>query len=371
MSTSPIDPPSNTERIYDWQFPLPRTHTGILQGNGTFGAIVWGEANVLKIALNRADFWDHRGGLAWNERMNFVTIRDLLLQKDEQRLYALFQPAEVPPGEPARPSVLPLGRIECVFPPELKLSSGSLNVQNGEITARLLDTDNTAHEVIFHLSMDAPLLHLRLPKAIPFPLIRRVTAWEYVGEYLKSISFEEPYLLDEQKLEGWVQQRPVDSPLCVGYRKADHQLWVTAVYGKNVEGSIAEAMRLLDEAEARGAEQLKADNASFWSAYWEETAQITIPNQKLSFLYYYGMYKFAGLTAPQASQQPCKVPGLKNIRCRPGPAITISISTSRCVTGLPIAGTTWSTCGPSLTWYGVGVIPCDRMPVILLALTMA
>jgi hypothetical protein len=147
--------------------------------------------------------------------------------------------------------------------------------------------------------MDAPLLHLRLPKAMPFPLMRRVTAWEYVGEYLKSISFEEPYLLDEQKLEGWVQQRPVDSPLCLGYRKADHQLWVTAVYGKNVEGSIAEAMRLLDEAEARGAEQLKADNARWWSAYWEETAQITVPNQKLSFLYYYGMYKFAGLTAPQ------------------------------------------------------------------------
>jgi len=302
---------------YDWQFPLPRTHTGILQGNGTFGAIVWGEANVLKITLNRADFWDHRGGLAWNERMNFATIRDLLLQKDEQRLYALFQQAEVPPGEPTRPSVLPLGRIECVFPSEIQLSSGSLHVENGAVTVRLLDADNITHEVIIHLSMNAPLLHVRLPEDMPFPLIRRVTAWEYVGEYLKSISFEEPYLLDKPELEGWVQQRPADPPLCLGYRKADHQLWVTAVYGKNVEGSIAEATRLLDEAGALGVEQLKADNARWWSAYWEKTPQIAIPNQKLSFLYYYGMYKFAGLTAPQGTAATLQGPWVEEYQMPP------------------------------------------------------
>ncbi|MGQ9555756.1 MAG: hypothetical protein ACUVX8_18275 [Candidatus Zipacnadales bacterium] len=43
-------------RTHTWQFPLPRTHTGILQGNGTMGAMIWGSDNVLKIAIGRADF---------------------------------------------------------------------------------------------------------------------------------------------------------------------------------------------------------------------------------------------------------------------------------------------------------------------------
>ncbi len=45
-----------------WRFPLPRTHTGILQGNGLMGVMIWGEGNILRVTLNRGDFWDHRGG---------------------------------------------------------------------------------------------------------------------------------------------------------------------------------------------------------------------------------------------------------------------------------------------------------------------
>ncbi|OIO96702.1 MAG: hypothetical protein AUJ92_05370 [Armatimonadetes bacterium CG2_30_59_28] len=43
-------------RTYHWDFPLPRTHTGILQGNGLPGTMIWGEANTLRITLGRADF---------------------------------------------------------------------------------------------------------------------------------------------------------------------------------------------------------------------------------------------------------------------------------------------------------------------------
>ncbi|HLL89865.1 MAG TPA: hypothetical protein VK324_11225 [Tepidisphaeraceae bacterium] len=45
----------------DWSFPLPRTHTGILQGNGRMGVMIWGEGNVLRVTVGRADFWDRRG----------------------------------------------------------------------------------------------------------------------------------------------------------------------------------------------------------------------------------------------------------------------------------------------------------------------
>ena len=37
----------------DWQFPLPRTHTGVALGNGNLGALVWGERRLC-ITLNRS-----------------------------------------------------------------------------------------------------------------------------------------------------------------------------------------------------------------------------------------------------------------------------------------------------------------------------
>ena len=40
-------------RIYQWDFPLPRTHAGMLQGNGTMGVMIWGEGSVLRLTIGR------------------------------------------------------------------------------------------------------------------------------------------------------------------------------------------------------------------------------------------------------------------------------------------------------------------------------
>ncbi|MCK5468586.1 MAG: hypothetical protein KAI99_08755, partial [Cyclobacteriaceae bacterium] len=45
-----------------WKFPLPRTHTGALIGNGVQGLMIWGVDNQLNITIGRAGFWDRRGG---------------------------------------------------------------------------------------------------------------------------------------------------------------------------------------------------------------------------------------------------------------------------------------------------------------------
>ena len=42
-----------------WHFPLPRTNTGALIGNGTKGLLVWVK-DRLCMTVGRAGFWDHR-----------------------------------------------------------------------------------------------------------------------------------------------------------------------------------------------------------------------------------------------------------------------------------------------------------------------
>ncbi len=285
-------------RTYDWAFPLPRTHTGMLQGNGTLGAMIWGEENILRITLNRADFWDHRGGRHWDERITYNTIQRLLLENNEQELRSIFQRTP-PPGEPDRPSVLPLGRLELIFAPTLKLVRGTLHLDSGEVIVQVIDDEQVTHEIAINLSMQEPVLHVQFPSTLAAPHIQRVPAWEYVGTYLQSISFQPPTMLDKETIQGWVQERPVDPPLCLGYRQIDNDLWITAVYGKDAVSAVTTAVNTLDTATTGGASDLLRQNEQWWSQYWADVPQLTLSNEKLTFLYYYGMYKFAGFTAPQ------------------------------------------------------------------------
>lgn len=304
---------------YDWTFPLPRTHTGMPLANGTFGALVWGEENVLKITLARADFWDHRGGQAWNERMTFASIADLLKHEDEPALRAMFQGDATLEGEPARPSILPVGRIELIFEPGTKLLSGTLDIQHGEIFVSVAAADDAVHELTLTLSMNGPLLYIQMPAELSSWQIKRVPAWEYVGEYLHSISFTPPQLLTEQQqgFSGWVQSRPEEDALCLGYQQDGQEIWVTAIYGADEGQAIAAAQSSLDAARAHGVKHLLHENRQWWEQYWADVPQVSIPNTRLSFLYYYGMYKFAGLTAPQGVAATLQGPWIEEYQMPP------------------------------------------------------
>src|SRR5690606_24505543 len=80
----------NMNQTYNWQFPLPRTHAGMLMGNGVLGAMVWGGDNVLKVTLGRADWWDHRSGKRWTPEMNYSNLRRLLEANDEPAIRKIF-----------------------------------------------------------------------------------------------------------------------------------------------------------------------------------------------------------------------------------------------------------------------------------------
>ena len=61
------------ERLLTWEFPLPRTHTGALLGNGAQGLMVWGD-EALNITVAHAGFWDHRGGNPFTSRTSYAEV---------------------------------------------------------------------------------------------------------------------------------------------------------------------------------------------------------------------------------------------------------------------------------------------------------
>ncbi len=291
-------------RTYTWQFPLPRTHTGVLQGNGTMGVMIWGDGNVLRLTIGRADFWDHRGGMPWRDGMSYQAIRTLLEAGDEAGLRRLFERTDPAPGDPSRPSVLPLGRIDLVLTEDLQLSEAALDLDRGQVLVEATGPRGPRPVAIVDLSMAEPLLHLDLPDPDVLVAVRLVPAWALVGAHLEAISFPPPQEFAEEDLVGWQQQRPADPPLCLGYRLIGSDLWLATSYGDNPEEARANVRLLVDSAAHEGPTALRTDNVVWWSAYWRDVPVLEMPDACLDFLYHYGMYKFAGLTIPRRSRHP-------------------------------------------------------------------
>jgi len=300
-------------RTYDWFFPLPRTHTGMLQGNGTMGAMIWGEGSVLRVTIGRADFWDHRGGIHWGKKVNYAHIRAALESGSDEELNDLFG-AHAKPGEPAWPTVLPIGRIEIDFGDGARLVKGTLNLDDGTAAA-VVEKGGKTHEVLLALDMTAPLLGIEFPNGLAPAEIRRVTAWEYVGEHLASISFDAPEMVDAPELTGWVQRRPADPALCLGYRMAGWRLYLTAAIGDDPRAAAGE---MLDGALASGGfKGIIERNRIWWKAYWKTVPELDIPNERLQFLHDYGMYKFAGLTNPDGVPATLQGPWIEEYQMPP------------------------------------------------------
>ena len=297
-------------RTYDWYFPLPRTHTGMLQGNGTMGVMIWGEGSTLRVTIGRADFWDHRGGLHWHEGINYARIRAALESGSDAELNDLFG-AHPKPGEPAWPSVLPIGRIEIDFGDDARLAKGTLNLDDGTATVEV-EKDGNTHKVRLALDMDAPLLGVEFPQGLAPAAIRRVTSWEYVSERLASISFTPPEMLDGPELSGWIMRPPADPALCVGYRMDGRHLFLTAAISDDPRAAAQQVLTA-----SGGFDGILARSRAWWTAYWQTVPKVDIPNERLQFLHDYGMYKFAGLTNPDGVPATLQGPWIEEYQMPP------------------------------------------------------
>ncbi|HEU0227780.1 MAG TPA: hypothetical protein VFQ86_08585, partial [Arachidicoccus soli] len=85
---------ANNEKKLKWQFPITRTHAGMLLGNSVQGLMVWG-VDTLNISIGHAGFWDHRGGNNFIERINFNKFKDLVETGNEMALRKAFRNPEI------------------------------------------------------------------------------------------------------------------------------------------------------------------------------------------------------------------------------------------------------------------------------------
>ncbi|MFW5894034.1 MAG: glycosyl hydrolase family 95 catalytic domain-containing protein [Verrucomicrobiota bacterium] len=295
---------------------MPRTHTGVVLGNARFGAMVWGENNVLRITLGRADLWDHRGGLQWTENQAYSTIRDCLERNDKEAIDRLFAVGR-DPGQPRNPSVLPIGRFELVFPESVCLDYAELDMRRAQLDVHVRE-GTIKRKLSLFLDVFNPLLVVELPVNLRNLVeLRPVPAWSAVGDYLASVGFSPPEVFVDGELCLWRQQLPADSDVEVLCRRRQDALLMTACLGSKKQTARERADELLALVDAEGLENRRRLTREWWSDYWAQVPTLSLPSPNLQFLYEYGMYKFAGLTAPHGVPATLQGPWIEDYQMPP------------------------------------------------------
>ena len=304
-----------SDNTYTFDFPMPRTHTGVLLGNARLGAMVWGQENILRITLGRADLWDHRGGLHWTDNQAYDKIRDCLERNDAEEIARLFA-VDSDPKLPCNPSVMPIGRYNLVFPEDVRVKTADLDLHKAQLTISL-QQGAALHRLTIFMDTFTPVLAVALPPELADPQIQPLPAWEFVGEYLRSKGFVPPQTIDEDDLCGWQQPLPADPEMIALCRKSDATLEFTACIAAADESAREVANKLFAAVDREGLDNLRRRTESWWENYWQRVPSLNLPNPKLQFLYDYGMYKFAGLTAPHGVPATLQGPWIEEYQMPP------------------------------------------------------
>jgi len=275
-----------------WQFPLPRTHTGVALGNGVQGLLVWG-AEALHITVARAGFWDHRGGNPVLQRTTFGEVRRLLEQDDAPGLRALFGERKAA----QHPQQYGGGRLELRLPgwrprtATLDLRQAALRIEWARPgrRARALTLRQAQPGEVAWLEGDPALLRRLRVKLVP--------AWEHLRAHFAERGIPAPRRWAGRSEGGFEQTLPEDPPLAVAWRRrADGTLALATALGPEAGRLARERAAQSDLAAAAAAAR------AWWRQYWKDVPRLRLPagDADLQRAYDYGLFKQAGLTPPHA-----------------------------------------------------------------------
>lgn len=307
----------------EFPFPAAEAHSGIPLSNGTFGTLLWGEGRRLRITLNRADYWDHRGGLSLSEEATYENLQRWLAEGDEAKLRAVFESRDqADPSSPPQPTRLPIGRLDLVLPLDWSVASGGLHLSTGEAELELQGYREQG-KLRTTVLRETPVLCLRIT-GIPGAEVKlesRPPDAPEVVERFRKYGLPKAQVFDLGEFGGWVQECPGEPALCVGWLRhvsaGGLLLFVTAAYGDTPAEARSQALLTLEEASSEGYMPATLLSFSAWRKWWEQAPTVELPDPTLTWLYHVGLYKLAGISAPGGPAATLQGPWLEEHRMPP------------------------------------------------------
>ncbi len=288
----PTSSPTSAPPILTWEFPLPRTHCGVLIGNGVQGLMVWGDARLC-ITVSRAGFWDHRGGNLFASRTTYAEVRRLLESHDEAGIRKVFARDERRDGIPEHPQQLGGGRIELVVGKGFRPSRAELATATGTLRVTFENQAGATAGVTIRQAMDAEMAWLDCDDAeLGGVAVEIFPTWHHVSRQLEKVGVSPPRHFDSPRGGGFIQELPEDQPLALAWEKHGHRIVVATALGTDTEQRAVALARAAEVGVFAG----RADE--WWADYWHDVPRVRVPDAGIQHLWDYGVYKQAGMTTP-------------------------------------------------------------------------
>lgn len=306
-----------------WPLQMENCHDGLPLGNGIFGALLWFQESTLRVTINRADFWDHRGGFRFGPEATYSNLKKWLREGNEEDLRRAFEGLyDHPSGQPARPTRLPMGRVDVPFPPTARITRAVLSLSNG--VASLTFRSSSYLEASGVMPRGRPLVALRFTGLEPGQLqpVAFLPQAPDIRDYYRKYGFPEPERFGQADFGGWIQELPADPTLCMAWRvkptdRDTAEMFLTAVYGSDRGEALRKAQEELKKAAEAGFSTWADGEAQWWAGYWRRTARLLLPDREIARLYYLGMYKLAGLSMPGTPAATLQGPWIEEHRMPP------------------------------------------------------
>lgn len=297
---------SDVQNILSWNFPLPRTHTGIPLANGKQGLLIWGKDNQLNITIARAGFWDRRGRKYYNILTNYTTVKNLLAAKDEPGLLQAFGIPLSGEDKSKRPKQIGGGRIEITFPKNYILQNGELDVFTGTISVKIKKDENAPQTIIIKQSVFDEVAWIDFPFALKNQVsVKLIPSWQFVGDILVKTGISPPSFWEENNVQpsiiGFTQTLPEDEDLAIAYNIEKKQMKIATSLSDDPKNNLCKKLAVFDQKEA------EQKSAAWWLSYWQSVPKLKIPDPILQEMVTIGLYKQACVTPPHGI--PCTLQG--------------------------------------------------------------
>ena len=110
--------------------PITTWDEAVPLGNGLMGGLLWGEANKIRLSLDRGDLWDERpaGEKEWWKTRTFAKAAELVAKQDFDTVANWWDS----PYNGVTPTKLPAGRLEITLDPAQTVERFELNLATAE-----------------------------------------------------------------------------------------------------------------------------------------------------------------------------------------------------------------------------------------------
>jgi alpha-L-fucosidase 2 len=301
-----IDVLEQFEPLLDFDTPAMVWDEALPLGNGTLGALVWGDGKPLRISLDRTDLWDLRPVPEYHTaEYDYSVMRQW---EKEGRFEDLIRLYDKPYERPA-PSKIPAGRIEIIVPDGATFEGAELGAR---VPAAMVRFAGGSARVWVHAT--EPIGFIELKGIDPASVNLQAPAFGgsdvvtekpgIVAGELTELGYAPPVITSGDTWQAWLQEGwgEFRFAACLLWEK-DGDTWRGAwSIATNRAGAepLKEAKRQAERALSKERRALAESHATWWKAYWEKSL-IAIPDATIARQWYLDTYKFGAASRLGAS----------------------------------------------------------------------